>query len=109
MLLVQHINVLCVNFRSAGARQCVSEQRKKKKPGRRGIVFCLDLKNATESLPRTVFGSEFQTQWEDAAPIARNRQRRWWIKESRISEQVMFKIETYIETETNRLGVRSTS
>jgi len=38
------------------ARQHISEQRKKRKRGR-----SLDLKTATESLLKTVFGSEFQT------------------------------------------------
>jgi len=47
------------NFRGAGARQRVSEQRKKTKAWEKRNVFSLDLKTATESLLR--FGSEFQT------------------------------------------------
>jgi len=46
------------NFRGAGARQRVSEQKKKRKPEAKRNVFSLDLKTATESLLRTVFGSE---------------------------------------------------
>jgi len=49
------INRFDHDFRVAGARQHVSEQRKKRN------VFSLDLKTAAESLLRTVFGSEFQT------------------------------------------------
>ena len=49
-------------MRGAGARQRVSEQSKKRKKAReKRNVFSLDLKTATESLLRTVFGSEFQT------------------------------------------------
>ena len=48
------IATYCGNFRGAGARQRVSEQRDRN-------VFSLDLKTATESLLRTDFGSEFQT------------------------------------------------
>ena len=50
------------NFRGAGARQRVSEQKKKRKPEAKRNVFSLDLKTATESLLRTVFGSEIT--WE---------------------------------------------
>jgi len=41
----------------------VSEQRKKRKTERRGVEDCLKpkLKTATESLLRTVCGSEFQS------------------------------------------------
>ena len=46
------------NFRGAGARQRVSKQRKNRKHGKRGMSFA---QTATESLLRTVFGSEFQT------------------------------------------------
>ena len=48
------------NLGSAGVRQRVSEQRKKRKPEKRN-VFSLDLKTAKESLLRTVFGCEFRT------------------------------------------------
>ena len=41
--------------------QRVSEQRKKRKPERRRMSLALSLKTATESLLRTVCGSEFQT------------------------------------------------
>jgi len=46
-------------------RRRVSEQRKKRKPRQKRNVFRLDLKTATESLLRTVFGSEFQTAGEE--------------------------------------------
>ena len=48
------------NVRGAGARQRVSEQRKKRNPGTKRSVFSLDLKTATESLLKTVCGGEFQ-------------------------------------------------
>jgi len=45
------------NFKGTGARQCLSEQRKERKPWRRGNVFSLDFKTATESPLRTVFST----------------------------------------------------
>ena len=48
------------NFRGAGGRQCVTEKREERKPGRRGMSG-LDLNTVTESLLTTVFGSDFQT------------------------------------------------
>jgi len=47
------------NFRSAEARQRVSDQRKEKAQEKRNVVS-LDLKTVTKSLLRTVFSSEFQ-------------------------------------------------
>jgi len=47
------------NFRGAGARQRVSEHAvEEEKAWEKKNVFSLDLKTATESLLRTVFGSE---------------------------------------------------
>jgi len=40
------------NFRGAGARQCVSKQRKKRKPGKNRNAFSLDLKNAKVTIEK---------------------------------------------------------
>ena len=56
------------NFRGAGTRQRSSKNRKERKPGIRR-----DLNTATESLMRTVFGSEFQTAGAAEGALCRSR------------------------------------
>jgi len=49
-----------ISFRGDGARQCATDKREERKPGRLGMSS-LNLNSVTESLLMTVFVREFQT------------------------------------------------